>query len=62
MYDWQEELNREAKAQKKRWDGKTIITGRQWTENADGAVEPITCSYTQIWDAVKDYQNSRCWN
>ena len=62
MYDWQEELNRESKTQKKRWNGKVITTSRQWTENADGAREPDSYSYSQIWDAVRDYQNSRSWN
>ena len=62
MYDWQKELDREIKAQKKRWNGKVITTSRQWTENASGAIEPSNYNYSQIWDAVKDYQNSRSWN
>lgn len=62
MYDWQAEIEREHKTQKKRWNGKVITTGRQWAENADGAREPDNYSYDKIWDAVKDYQNSRQWN
>lgn len=62
MYEWQEELNREAKAQKKRWNGKVITTGRQWAENANGAIEPMSTSYERIYDAVRDYYDSREWN
>ena len=62
MYEWQVEIEREHKAQKKRWNGKVITTGRQWTENADGAREPANYSYNKIWDAVRDYQDSREWN
>lgn len=62
MYFWEEEINREVKAQKKRWNGKVITTGRQWTENADGAIAPMEASFDKIWDAVKDYRQSRDWN
>lgn len=62
MYDWQAEIEREYKVQKKRWNGKVITTSRQWTENADGAREPDNYSYDKIWDAVRDYRNSRQWN
>ena len=62
MYNWEEEINKEAKAQKKRWNGKVITTGRQWTENADGAREPMGASYDKIWGAVRDYYDSREWN
>lgn len=62
MYDWQAEIEREHKVQKKRWNGKVITTGRQWAENADGAREPANYSYDKIWDAVRDYQDSRQWN
>lgn len=62
MYEWQEELNKEAKAQKKRWNGKVITTSRQWTENAAGAREPDCTSFDKIYDAVRDYYNSRDWN
>ena len=62
MYDWDYEIKREQKAAKKRWNGKVITTGRQWTENAHGALEPMTASYDKIWDAVRDYQDSRQWN
>lgn len=59
---WQNRIEREHKAQQKRWNGKVITTGRQWTENADGAIAPMESSYEKIWDAVKDYRNSRDWN
>jgi hypothetical protein len=62
MYDWDYEIKREQKAAKKRWNGKVITTGRQWTENAHGALEPMTASYDKIWDAVRDYQDSRQWD
>ena len=62
MYDWDAEIREENKAQKKRWNGKVITTSRQWTENASGAREPDCYSYDAIWDAVRDYQNSRQWN
>ena len=62
MYNWDYEINKEHKEQKKRWNGKVITTSRQWTENASGAREPDCYSYDAIWDAVRDYQNSRQWN
>lgn len=62
MYDWDYEIREEQKATKKRWNGKVITTGRQWAENAHGALEPMTASYEKIWDAVKDYQGSRQWD
>ena len=62
MYSWEEEINRECKAQAKRWNGKVISTGRQWAENADGAKEPTNYSYDKICEAVRDYQDSRQWN
>ena len=33
MYDWDAEIRRENKAQKKRWDGKVITTAKQWNNN-----------------------------
>lgn len=62
MYDWDYEIKQEHKASKKRWNGKVITTGRQWTENADGAREPDSTSFEKIYDAVRDYYNSRDWN
>lgn len=62
MYEWQEELNQEAKKDKKRWNGKVITTGNQWRHNADGAKAPTNYSMEEIWDAVRDYYNSREWN
>lgn len=62
MYNWEEEINRECKAQAKRWNGKVISTGRQWAENANGAVEPMTTSYDKMYDAVRDYYTSREWD
>jgi hypothetical protein len=61
MYEWQEELNKEAKADKKRWNGKVITTGRQWANNAAGAIEPMESSFDKIYDAVRDYYDSRDW-
>lgn len=62
MYNWEEEINKEAKAQKKRWNGKVITTAKQWNNNCDGAREPAEASYDKIWGAVRDYYNSREWN
>ena len=62
MCEWQEELNKTAKKEKKRWNGKVITTGNQWRFNADGAKEPESYTFEQIWDAVRDYQNSRQWD
>ena len=45
MYDWDYEIREEQKATKKRWNGKVITTGRQWAENAHGALEPMNASY-----------------
>lgn len=62
MYDWDYEIKQEHKAHKKRWNGKVITTSRQWAENADGAREPDSTSFEKIYDAVRDYYNSRDWN
>lgn len=61
MSFWEEEIQREAKAQKKRWNGKVITTSRQWEHNADGALAPAETSLDKIWDAVNDYRQSRSW-
>lgn len=62
MYDWDYSIRQEHKAEKKRWNGKVITTGRQWAENADGAREPMSARYDRILDAMRDYQNSRQWD
>ena len=62
MYDWQAELDKEIKAQKKRWSGKVITTSKQWNYNADGSREVTDYSTGKIWDAVRDYYDSRDWN
>jgi hypothetical protein len=62
MYDYDYEIRKEHKEQKKRWNGKVITTGRQWTENAHGALEPMGASYDKIWGAVRDYYDSRQWD
>ena len=61
MYFWQYEIEQEHREQRKRWNGKVITTGRQWTENADGAIAPMETSLDKIWDAVNDYRQSRSW-
>ena len=62
MSQWEQEIDRECKAQKKRWDGKVITTARQWSNNADGAAAVDTCSMDRVWSAVRDYYNTREWN
>ena len=62
MYDWDAEIKRENRAQQKRWNGKVITTGRQWANNANGAIEPMETSFDKIYDAVRDYCDSRDWN
>lgn len=59
---WEDSLNNQAKRDKKRWNGKVITTSRQWTENADGAREPDSSSFKCIYEAVRDYYDSRDWN
>ena len=56
------EIAAESARAKKRWNGKVITTGRQWAENASGAREPDTTSFERIYDAVRDYYDSREWN
>ena len=60
-YDWDADIREEQRAQKKRWDGKVITTGRQWANNADGALAVSTYSEVKLWDAVRDYYDSREW-
>lgn len=62
MMEWEYELDREAKRDRKRWNGKVITTGRQWANNADGAREPDCSSFGRIYEAVRDYYDSRDWN
>ena len=61
-YDWDRDITQERRAEKKRWNGKVITTGRQWAENAHGALEPMSASYDKIWGAVRDYYDSRQWD
>ena len=61
MYDWDAEIRRENKAQKKRWDGKVITTAKQWDNNCDGAMEIPSYEIGKVWDAVRDYYDSRQW-
>lgn len=60
-YNWDDEIREECKAQKKRWDGKVIKTGRQWACNADGALAVASYSEAKLWDAVQDWRSSREW-
>lgn len=60
-YDWDADIRAEQKEQKKRWNGKVITTGRQWANNADGALAVSTYSEAKLWDAVRDYYDSREW-
>ena len=60
-YDWDAEIRAEQRAQKKRWDGKVITTGRQWANNANGALAVPAYSEAKLWDAVRDYYDSREW-
>ena len=60
--EWEYELDREAKKDKKRWNGKVIATSKQWANNADGAREPDYSSFNRIYEAVRDYYDSRDWN
>ena len=60
-YDWDRDITAEHKAEKKRWNGKVITTGRQWANNADGALAVSTYSEAKLWDAVRDYYDSREW-
>ena len=62
MYDWDAEIKAENKAAKKRWNGKVITTSKQWNFNADGAREVDSYETSKIWDAVRDYYDSRDWN
>ena len=62
MYDYFEDLNRVARAEKKQWNGKVITTGRQWVNNDRGSKEVMSYSFGQIFDAYTDWQNSRSWN
>lgn len=38
------------------------MTSREWTENARGSKEPDNYEFSKIWDAVRDWQDSRQWN
>lgn len=61
MSYWEEEINAEVKAQKKRWNGKVITTANQWRFNDSGALAVATYEEEKIWDAVRDYYDSREW-
>lgn len=60
-YNWEEEIKVECRAQKKRWNGKVITSSRQWTENANGARAVSCYSEAKVWEAVRDYYDSREW-
>jgi hypothetical protein len=58
---WQEQLDKDTKANKKRWNGKVITTGRQWNYNANGSSEIAYCSTEQVYWAVQEYRQSKEW-
>lgn len=60
-YSYEQELNRECREQRKRWNGKVISTSRQWNNNHNGSLEVGTCSMDSVWCAVRDYYQSREW-
>ena len=62
MMEWEYELDREAKRDRQHWNDKIITTSKQWTNNADGAREPGCSSFDRIYEAVRDYYNSRDCN
>ncbi len=62
MYDWDADIRREHQAEKKRWNRKVITTAKQWEYNASGAREIDNYSTEKIWDAVRDYYDSRGWD
>ena len=62
MMEWEYELDREAKRDRQRWNSKVITTSKQWANNADGAREPDRSSFDRIYEAVRDYYDSRDWN
>ena len=67
MYDyyynnWDADIRREHIAEKKRWSGKVITTVKQWANNADGARAVDSYSTARLWEAVRDYQDSRQWD
>ncbi len=62
MYDYDQEINREHREQKKRWNGKVITTARQWNNNHDGSREVDSYDMGKVWEAVRDYYDSRDWN
>lgn len=62
MEFWQIEIEQEQKQARKKWNGKVITTGRQWANNASGAVAVSNYESAHVWDAVRDYYNSREWN
>ena len=62
MYSWDEEIKKEHKQEKKRWNGKVITTNKQWLFNDSGSRSVSNYDSDRIWDAVRDYQNSRDWD
>lgn len=61
MYDYEEQINRECKARKKAWNGKVITTSKQWVNNDYGSRAVDSCEMSKVWDAVRDYYDSRQW-
>ena len=62
MYNYLEDLNKVARAEKKRWNGKVITTGKQCVNNDNGSKEVMSYSFDLIFDAYQDWQDSRRWN
>lgn len=62
MYNYYDELNREANADSKRWNGKVITTANQWINNDYGSANPHTTSWGKVYEAYRDHRASQQWN
>lgn len=60
-YDWVKDTTEYQIEKKQKRNKKTILTDRQWQNNSYGAMSVSTYEYSKIWDAVRDYYDSRSW-
>lgn len=61
-YNYSEELQREAKAQAKRYSKKGELSANAWRFNDYGSVEPVSTTMDSILAAYADAQaTDSCW-
>ena len=62
MYDWQADLNREARLYNKKYS-KVYKTERGlWSNQSSGSLECLSTTQDKLTEAINEYNRSNDWN